>query len=96
MRTPDRTQRFDFTLIPSRAKLDVMGLAPASMEDGGVVQRETYLALAGGFLSLMFAVVWLVTLIFNPGVIHDNPILANVGCNNSCGGLEPQPAESPG
>jgi len=96
-RPTSATQGYDYTgIMPGRATLEVMGLAPASKQDGGVVQPETYLTAAGELLALMFAVVWLVSLIFNPGVVHDNPIAANLGYNNFCVGLDTQPAKSPG
>merc|ERR1712136_377137 len=43
-----------------------------------------------------FAVVWILSIIFNPGVVDSNPIKLKLGYNNFCVGLDTQPAKSPG
>merc|ERR1712136_238942 len=55
-----------------------------------------YLVAAGELLAFMFAVVWILSIIFNPGVVDSNPIKLKLGYNNFCVGLDTQPAKSPG
>uniref|UniRef100_A0A7S1A2Y6 Uncharacterized protein n=1 Tax=Noctiluca scintillans TaxID=2966 RepID=A0A7S1A2Y6_NOCSC len=83
-------------MVPGRAILEVMGLVLPKQSEGGVVHPETYLIAGSELLAFMFAIVWLTTVIFNPGVIDDNPILMKLGYNNFCVGLDSQPAKSPG
>jgi len=83
-------------IVPGRATLEVMGLAQPKKDEGGVVQPETYLVAAGELLAFMFAVVWILSIIFNPGVVDSNPIKLKLGYNNFCVGLDTQPAKSPG
>jgi len=82
--------------VPGRATLEVFGLVGPKQDEQGTVQPETYLVASGELLGFMFVVVWFISLIFNSGVVADNPILAHLGYNNFCVGLDTQPAKSPG
>lgn len=83
-------------IVPGRATLEVMGVVRPQQCEGGVVQPETYLVAGGELLAFLFSVVWLITMIFNPGVATSNPIKMKLGYNNVCVGLDSQPAKSPG
>lgn len=58
----------------------------------GVIHPEDYLKAAGELLFLLFAVVWGVTYVWNPGVIEQNPLRDRLGYNNLCVGFDAAPA----
>jgi len=89
--SPDGIPWTDF--VPGRATLEVLGLVDPREDEGGVVQPETYFMANSELLSIMFTVVWLVTVSANAGVLSNNPIVNRLGYNSFCVGLDSQPAK---
>lgn len=60
------------------------------------VSPEIYFKAGGEVLGILFVATWIVTAIFNPSAIEDNPLYIRLGYPNLCVGFDTQPATSVG
>jgi len=51
-----------------------------------------YLKAAGDLLAIVLLISWILTFIFNPVIVKDNPLLERLGYNNLCVGWDTPPA----
>ena len=58
----------------------------------GDIPTVTYLKAAGEGLFLALVISWIITFVFNPGVIQENPLKTRLGYNNLCVGWDTRPA----
>ena len=67
-------------------------LARKPFPRSGTVVPERYLEATGECFILMLLVSWILTYLFNPDVIENNPLKSRVGYNNMCVGFDTPPA----